>query len=574
MKRNNLTNKFMMSALLLSSLALAGCSSTTAQEISAMASQQRTSENTRNTPGTDRNPQSGQEDSASDAAEEKNSQNSNGTHNGGMQGNKNQNKTAQTSQEDENDDVELSSLETVSGNTIDLAAAKNNQLINKGGTYTLKGSGTKTVVVDAKEQDVTLVLDGATIKTNDLPAIYVRNAKKAVIEVKGTNTLTTAAHTAQTGLNASVYVRTALDLKGTGTLTITDQEGHGIKAKDDMTSQSITARITARKDGIHASDNLTIQNGTYTINASSEGIEAKEELLINDGTFTINSEDDGINAGTKLTVKGGKLTVVSKTNDGLDCNGDLILDGGTITAISLQSPECAFDVDNSRFAINGGTVVGLATTVPSPTSENQNTVLINPGKSFTSLELKQSGKTVLSWKNETGTTLPANMILTLSAKDLKADTETELYLDSVKAQTFTVEQGLTKVGNIPEMGGMGEIQGSPGQMAPGMSNGQRPDFPEGEMPEGEMPEDWNGDQRPDFENSEGFPGRGGQRPDYEGEAGRQENENNSPNDDSAASNSRKNGRGKNRQNTQNKNGFTNPEARNQPDTSTSATENA
>lgn len=178
MKRNNLTNKFMMSALLLSSLALAGCSSTTAQEISAMASQQRTSENTRNTPGTDRNPQSGQEDSASDAAEEKNSQNSNGTHNGGMQGNKNQNKTAQTSQEDENDDVELSSLETVSGNTIDLAAAKNNQLINKGGTYTLKGSGTKTVVVDAKEQDVTLVLDGATIKTNDLPAIYVRNAKK------------------------------------------------------------------------------------------------------------------------------------------------------------------------------------------------------------------------------------------------------------------------------------------------------------------------------------------------------------------------------------------------------------
>lgn len=482
-----------MSALLLSSLALAGCSSTTAQEISAMASsQQRTSENTRNTPGTDRNPQSGQEDTASGATEEKNSQNNNGTNNGGMQGNKNQDKTAQASQEDENDDVELSGLETVSGNTIDLAAAKSSQLINKGGTYTLKGSGTKTVVVDAKDQDVTLVLDGATIKTNDLPAIYVRNAKKATIEVKGTNTLTTAAHTAQTGLNASLYVRTALDLKGTGTLTITDQEGHGIKAKDDMTSQSVTARITAKKDGIHASDNLTIQNGTYTINASSEGIEAKEELLINDGTFTINSEDDGINAGTKLTVKGGKLTVVSKTNDGLDCNGDLILDGGTITAISLQSPECAFDVDNSKFAINGGTIVGLGTTVTSPTAEAQNTVLINAGKSFSSLELKQGGKTVLTWKNETGANLGSNMILTLSSKDLKADTETELYLDSVKTETFTLEKGLTKVGNIQEMGGMNGMGGR--GMVPGMNNG--------EMPEGELPEDWNGEDRPDFGNGQ------------------------------------------------------------------------
>lgn len=555
MKRNTLTYKLLFSGLMFSSIALAGCSSTTAKNVEDLASgQNRQSEQTKNFNN-----------------QEKSSQNSQTAPDIKMNGNN----TSQTKTEEEKeDDVELDNLKSVSGNTIDLSQAKSNLLISKGGTYTLKSSTSQSVVVDAKDQDVTLILDGATIQAKDLPAIYVRNAKKATVEVKGTNTLASASHTAQEGLNASLYVRTALDLKGSGTLKITDEAGHGIKAKDGMNAQSVKAEITAKKDGIHASDNLTIDNGTYTIKAESEGIEAREELLIKDGTFTINSTDDGINAGTKLTVKGGKLMVVSETNDGLDSNGDLILDGGTITALSLQSPECAFDVDNSSFAINGGTVVGLSTTVTSPTDEAQNTVLINPGKSFTSLELKQSGKTVLSWKNETGTTLPANMILTLSAKDLKADTETELYLDSAKVQTFTLEQGLTKVGNIPEMGGM---QGGPGQRAPGMKNGQRPEIPEGEMPEGEMPEDWNEGGHPDFENGEGFPGKGGQRPDFEGEPGLQENESSSLNNDSAAANSRKNGRGKNRQDTQNENGSVNPEARTQPgqpDTSTSATENA
>lgn len=486
--------------------------------------------------------------------------------------------TTKTETEDKNDDVELDNLTSVEGTTISLSDAKSNLLINKGGTYTLKGKTNYTIVVDAKDQDVTLILDSATIDAKDLPAIYVRNAKKTVVDVTGSSSLSSTSHTAQDGLNAALYVCGDLDLKGSGTLTITDPTGHGIKAKGDMTSQSVTVKVQSGQDAIHASDNLTInsgaysftaddegievnealtinngtftvnskgdglraetgvviKNGTYTITTENEGIESKADLTIENGTFTINATDDGINAGNDLTVKGGTLNVVSTSNDGLDANGNLNLEGGTINVAALKTPEGAFDEDNAKFKISSGTIVGLSAMASLPTDVTQNTVMINASSSFKKLELKQGGKTILTFSNPSSSTTTSNKtseatqttskdqtgnssestdsankdnfqntkpemrqggmpggnastaVLTLSCKDLKAGSEAELYLDGELAETFTVGEGLTQVGNIQTMGG-----GMPGG---DFGNGERPQMPEdfdfgnGERPQ--MPEDF------------------------------------------------------------------------------------
>ncbi len=406
----------------------------------------------------------------------------------------NTNSTSNKTTNDVNDEIAVADLTTVTDSKINLTDATTNLLIEKAGTYTLSGDTNKTVVVDT-DGDVTLVLDKANFTSEKLPSIYVRNAQSTKIELKNTSTI--ANNGKDEILNAAVYVRSPLSFTGNGTLTITDANGHGIKAKEDMTSKSVTLNITAKEDGIHASDsliiesgkytitsgddgiqandNLTIKNGTfvidaegdglhgdgdvelldgtYTINAQSEGVESKANLLITKGAYTINATDDGLNAASSLTIKNGKLTVVSTQNDAIDSNGALTIEGGTIYATGLRAPEGAFDVDNTAFTIKGGTVVGLSATATKPTDAAQNTIMINVTQSFGKLEVKQENKTVLTYNNNALSQFN-NVTLTLSAKDIQADKETEIYLDGeLYDSAFTTQQGLTTVGNIATMGG-------------------------------------------------------------------------------------------------------------------------
>lgn len=448
-------------------------------------------------------------DASQDSSASKNNQaqNKNNTKNNT---NSTKNSTSKSS-DSVDDEVEISDTTSVTDTKINLNDATTNLLIEKAGTYTLTGTTDQSVVVDTTG-DVTLVLDNAKFTTSDLPAIYVRNADATKIEVKKTSTIE------RTGkndiLNAAVYVRSPLSLTGSGTLNVTDKSGHGMKSKGDMTSQNVTLNITSGEDGIHASDsldiqsgkytitsgddgiqtneNLTIQNGTfeitsegdslhgdgdvtlsngtYTLTANSEGIESKANLLIKNGTYTINATDDGLNAATSLTIQDGKMTVTSAQNDAIDSNGPLTLEGGTIYATGLRTPEGAFDVDNTPFVIKGGTVVGLSASATKPTDATQNTIMINANQSFSKLEVKQDGKTVLTYTNDAKTNFN-QATLTLSSKDIQADKETEVYLDGeLLDSAFTTQKGLTTVGNIATMGG------GRGGMMGGMN---RPDFNNG-----------------------------------------------------------------------------------------------
>ncbi|HAG69803.1 MAG TPA: hypothetical protein DCL38_07510, partial [Lachnospiraceae bacterium] len=53
-----------------------------------------------------------------------------------------------------------------------------------GGTYLFSGDYGRTVVIDAHDEIVHLILDGANIRTYDGPAILVRSAAKVIITAK------------------------------------------------------------------------------------------------------------------------------------------------------------------------------------------------------------------------------------------------------------------------------------------------------------------------------------------------------------------------------------------------------
>lgn len=286
-------------------------------------------------------------------------------------------------------------------------------VIETAGSYLLTGQAENfTVKVDAgSEDEVQIELDSTEITNEDFPVLYVKSAGQCLVTVSGDNKLSVSGEfTADGDINtdAAIFSKDDLVLDGTGTLTIISAAGNGITSKDTLTVHSGTYTISSAKDGIEANDaiiiedgsftietekdgfhcendkaegSIDIRNGSFVIQAEDDGIQATTTLTIdggtfeitaaegleatyvtiNDGVYTINASDDGINAAEKssscevvIEINGGEITIVMGPGDtdGLDANGTIIVNGGTID-VTCNSP---FDADNGS-VYNGGTII-------------------------------------------------------------------------------------------------------------------------------------------------------------------------------------------------------------------------
>ena len=216
-----------------------------------------------------------------------------------------------------------------SSNTASTTLVDGKNKITTGGTYTFTGTITGKITVDTTDA-VIIILNNVNITGNDGEAIKCQEGSNVTIELVGTNTITSGS------------------------------EGDGINAEGDLTIKgdgSLT--IKADDDGVHADGKLQIDGGNITITAA-EGLEATY-IIINGGTIKITATDDGINAASKSTaysvkveINGGDITIDmgQGDTDAIDSNGDLYINGGTIT-ITGQSP---FDYDGTA-KLSGGKLI-------------------------------------------------------------------------------------------------------------------------------------------------------------------------------------------------------------------------
>lgn len=142
--------------------------------------------------------------------------------------------------------------------------------------------------------------------------------------------------------------------------------------------------------------NLTMNGGIFTAttrNDGGEGMESKAQLTINGGLIEITAYDDCINAANKITINGGLIYCYSLGNDGIDSNGTLQINGGTIISSGTTAPEEGFDCDQNTFSITGGLLIGTGggTSTPTAASCTQRSVVYRgAGTAGTLFQVKSS----------------------------------------------------------------------------------------------------------------------------------------------------------------------------------------
>lgn len=239
---------------------------------------------------------------------------------------------------------------------------KESTVITGAGEYAYSGNYNETILIDAgKDDEVCIVLDGATITGTDGPAIYAKKCGKLTIRLnEGTeNYLEDSKEYADTSEDAPtgcLFCQDDLTIEGKGTLNVSANHNDGIVSKDNLVISEGTIFINAADDAIVGRDSLKILGGDITINSTGHAIKTTNEdtdkgnCEIFGGVLKIVSGRDGFNVLNTLTIQDCEITV-SAEDDGIHSDKELIINSGKV------------DIENSNegleavlITINGGDI--------------------------------------------------------------------------------------------------------------------------------------------------------------------------------------------------------------------------
>lgn len=305
-----------------------------------------------------------------------------------------------------NEDIEIPDTEEtpsvdVTGDfsitTTDGAYTSSNSIykITKAGTYTLTGSLTGQILIEAGEDDEVIIeLNGASIEySKDSPIKGVSAGKIEISAKSGTSNSITDSRSAKTTDNTSVgegaiNAKCDLKLKGSGTLVIVGNYNNGVHTTKDLTIQKQTLHVTGLNNALKGKDSITMVSGTVTaISKKGNGLKTdntdvstkgnqRGTITISGGTLTVDSVFDAIDAAynlvinednteslsTNVTIKTGKYSQYSSnyssstSSKGLKASNLIELAAGTII---VQATDDAIHANYGDSITSGGVGQGL-----------------------------------------------------------------------------------------------------------------------------------------------------------------------------------------------------------------------
>lgn len=274
----------------------------------------------------------------------------------------------------------------------------------------------------------------------------------------------------------------------------------GVHGNGDILISGGNLTISSGDDGVHADDNLQVDGGTIDIKKCCEGLEGVQ-IILNDGDISIVASDDGINAAdgssssgmgmggfgggqnggfgggqasssdssVLLTINGGNI-FVNASGDGLDSNGNIVMNGGNVTVLGPTSDgDTALDFDGA-FTINGGVLMAFGSSgmLETPTSAQNGCCIVttlgtvSANSAFSLMD--SSGNVIMSY---TPTKNYASAIVYSS--DIKSGS-TYTVTAGGTTQSITVNSNVTTNGVSGGFGG-----GQNGGFGGGQRGGSAPD---------------------------------------------------------------------------------------------------
>lgn len=197
--------------------------------------------------------------------------------------------------------------------------------ITAAGTYVFSGDcDNGSITVKKGVTGVTIVLNGLTLTNDDSAAITLNKTAEASLIAAAGTTNTVADTEGSNDENAAVKVKSGASLSISGTGALT-VDGNA-------------------KNGIKGAADAVITVGEVKLNINdvNDGLSCDDELNITGGTLSITAGGDAVKASPdtgdtenpdttslgNVTITGGTLTL-NATEDGIQADGDLTISGGT-----------------------------------------------------------------------------------------------------------------------------------------------------------------------------------------------------------------------------------------------------
>ena len=356
--------------------------------------------------------------------------------------------------------------------------------ITKPGEYVLSGALSAGQIAidlgkDAEEDPnavVTLYLNGVDVNCDVAPAVIFYN----VYECGNTDeaAATKDVDTSKAGANVVIVDNTVNTVNGSYVARI-----YKSYTLNDAGTEVVDNKKLHKYDGAFYSkmsmnvDGGEADTGILNINAENEGLDTELHLTINGGIININSGNDGINTNedniSVTTLNGGWLNIVvngsTGEGDGIDSNGWLVINGGTLT-----SNGCGFSMDagidsDMGIHLNGGNIIASGNMLDMIAGNEQPYVV------FSSRSRLEGGITYTvkdAEGKEVGKYTPVNSFTYLIISYENMSDEGGYTLWSGETQVAQGTSGMNGMGR-PGMGGFG-----------GFPGGEMPQMPEGGFPEG------------------------------------------------------------------------------------------
>lgn len=222
-------------------------------------------------------------------------------------------------------DADLGTVTLSPEKAVDLSSVNGTLSITDPGAYTLTGTLQGSIVIDAQDQAVQLILDNASVKAMTECAVDVVSASKVIITSRdGTqNSLEDGSYTDESAdENACVFSTAPLSFNGGGQLTIKGDYKDGVHSKDTVKVCGANLEIQAKRDGIRGNDGVGIRNANLTITAkksavksSKSGKKGKGNIALSNSTLKAAAGEYGIYSSADLYLKDVSTDISAKIGE-------------------------------------------------------------------------------------------------------------------------------------------------------------------------------------------------------------------------------------------------------------------